>query len=471
MCNISNLGSGVLNQILTEKKGKNATKITATDINKINTNKDNMVSLDEMKAAVAKSKGVSVEELNTTLTEQDIGQLTEDAKDLTSFIRRGGEIRATSSTETNVFSFTPKAKFSDIKTISRTDNNENAITLSRGQSGEAIRQLKIIINNLNYGNKDFTPFVIDPKKPESSKFDDRLFEVIKKFQQNPEHELVGKTTEGVLDKATLNKLVSEAGMVIKDDVYTPYVPPAAPTAGVNTSDSRVNEVREKIYSQLTEKLKRLPEFRGKSDEELRQIIQNQIAPIGKELFRENENVIKESEVRTGWESTGYCASGVKEAMERNLNIPYMNGNAKDLDEAIRRSFTDVFAELQLTQDDVMNLPPEMGVVVVHNSGDYGHIATYSSNEKNGQITPVQMSDKDRNSFSYSGRSNFSVFIPIGRREQGDAGYVSDRQAYSTNSLANNVTNKKHDGMRRLSQAQLAQNRQDLSGYGPAAPQR
>lgn len=472
MClGMSNLGSRVLSQVANQKQGPNKT-LTANDLKAINTNGDRTITTDEMKAAVAKVHGVKVEELN--LNEEQMQGLTEDAKDLTSFIRRGGTISSDEISTPNMFTFKPSEKLNDIKMILNTDNNENPLTLTKEQSSPAVRQLKILMNNLNINNPNYKPFDINPKNPESSKFDDKLFDMIKQFQANPNHGLVGKITEGVLDKATLNELVDEANNVIKDDVFVPFVPKNEPMEPLTQKEKDINEVREKIYTQLTEKLKTIPEFKDMTDEQLKQVIQEKILPVGKNLYSQNDKVITEAEARTGWNSNGYCAAGVKEAMERELNIPYLAGNATDLDTALRNNFKDVFAELKLTQKDVMNLPPEMGVVVVHEKGNkskYGHIGVYSSIEspkESGNYIPRQLSDKERGSFSYPG-NKFSAFIPLKPLEEGDKRFVSDAQAFGTNSLEGNIRNKKHEGMTRLSKVQIAQRRTELEGYNPVKP--
>ncbi len=239
-------------------------------------------------------------------------------------------------------------------------------------------------------------------------------------------------------------------------------------------EKNINEVREKIYTQLMDKLRVIPEFKGMTDEQLKQIIQEKILPVGKNLYNQNDMVITEAEGRTGWTSTGYCASGVKEAMERELNIPYLDGDAKDLDTILRNNFKDVFAELNLTQKDVMNLPPEMGVVVVHEKGGkskWGHIGVYSTVESpkgSGNFMPSQLSDKERGGFSYPG-NKFSVFIPLKPLAEGDKRFVGDDKSFATNSLEGNVRNKKHDGMSRLNKTQIAERKTQLEGYNPVVP--
>ncbi|MFN8575333.1 MAG: hypothetical protein U0354_00610 [Candidatus Sericytochromatia bacterium] len=470
MCNISNLGATALLQIQSRVQG--AKNLLANDLKSINTNGDKTISLEEMKVAVANAKGVKPEEI--VFSEQDIKDLTEDAKDLTSFIRRGGELSATTIDNVNVFSFKPQEKLNDIRVILKTTNEENPITLSKGQSDPAVRQLKILINNLNVNNPNFVKFSIDPKDPNSNKFDDRLFEMVKKFQSNPNNELLGKVTEGVVDKATLDKLIDETNNIIKDDVFVPFVPRNEPIVPISQKEKAINEVREKIYTQLIAKLKTIPEFKDMTDEQLKQIIQEKILPIGKNLYNQNDMVITEAEGKTGWTSNGYCASGVKEAMERELNIPYLDGNATDLDTVLRKNFGDVFAELKLSKEDIMNLPPEMGVVVVHEKGGkskYGHIGVYTSVESpkgSGNFIPSQLSDKERGGFSYP-TNKFSVFIPLKTLGQGDSRFVSDNKSFENNSLEGNIRSKKHEGMKRLTKEQIAERKERLQGYNPATP--
>lgn len=470
MCTISSLGSSALSTITAQKKGPNK-NITPVDLKAINTDGDKTVTVDEMKAAVAKAKGMKPEEL--TLTEQDVSALTEDAKSLTSLIRRGGALSATKIDNINVFNFNPDTNLRDIRSIINSDTKEKPITLSKGQNTPAVRQLKILLNNLNSNNPNFQPFSVDPKDPNSSKFDDRLFDEVKQFQANPEHGLAGKSTEGVVDKETLTKLVDEANNIIKDDVFvarpqTPTRPGQTVSGPAAQKEIAMNAVREKVYSQLTAKLKTMPEFSGMDDLQLRQVIQERILPVGKGLYGQNAMVMKESEAKTGIVSNGYCASGVKEAMERELHMPYFEGNAADIDDDLRNR-GNAFAELKLTKEDILNLPPEMAVLVVHERGHgstSGHIGVYSTVEtepNSGVFRPSQLSDKERQAFSYPS-NKFSAFLPIRPLNEGEPGYKSHAEAFSDNKLVDNVRHKKHDGMKRLTKDQVAQRRTELQGY-------
>lgn len=186
---------------------------------------------------------------------------------------------------------------------------------------------------------------------------------------------------------------------------------------------RQNEVREKVINQLRTNY-------HMSDEQI-----NQAFGLSRDMMDSNLGVINESQARTKRISNGLCYTGFKEGMERSLHIkyPYLGNAAKTADTAIfEGKYKDNFVKLDLTRDDLMNLPPEFSVINVYEGGEYGHISNRGQIDDKG--TNADVSDKVRVNANPYPNSQVHTYLAVKAMQPGDADYISPQDARRANNL-------------------------------------
>ncbi|PIW50002.1 hypothetical protein COW20_03935, partial [bacterium (Candidatus Blackallbacteria) CG13_big_fil_rev_8_21_14_2_50_49_14] len=214
---ISKFGNELLAPVAAQKpvKAGRTAPLNPNDLNFINVNKDNKITVDELKGALATQRGVAVESL--ALLPEEEAELAEDAKDLTSFIRRGGKLEGSAE---QGFAYTGVVKQPSLKELRTADNFENPIQLAPGAKGEDIRKLNTLINNLYALDEEYKP--LDER---NEVYGEALRDAVADFQRK--YQLIGTegVQAGILDGKTLRAIERQVEGVIKaQDIYTPFVP-------------------------------------------------------------------------------------------------------------------------------------------------------------------------------------------------------------------------------------------------------
>lgn len=410
---ISSLGNELLTDISSRKpvKAGRTAPLNANDLKIINKDNDSKITVDELKGALAAKRGVAVETL-TFLPEEEAG-LAEDARDLTSFMRRGGKLDGSAQ---NGFAYVGNAKQPSLKDLRSADNAENPISLSMGAKGEDIRKLATLINNLYAHDESYVP--LDER---NDVFDQKLCDAIADFQQK--YNLLGSEgiSEGVLDGRTLRAIERQVEGVIKEqDIYTPYVP-VSEMPGVPDNDPKRIETLQKISDQLA--------ARGLTSTEIETAFHT-----GHDLAEFAEGAIKKVEEKYKNGSESYCYTGVKESMEGALNYRYQAFGGKGgswastADDNIFRKRPDLFAELTLSREELNYLPP--GAIVVYEPGGVGHIGIKGYNAEGKQL---DLSDRIRTGRPYP-NAKYKVFLPLKPATEGDRSYASTKEAQDLSHL-------------------------------------
>lgn len=410
---LSALGSEIVTDLASRKAGKSGrtAPLDPKDLNLINTNQDNKISVDELKQALAQKRGVAVESL-TFLPEEEAA-LAEDARDLTSFLRRGGNIEKGND---NTYRYVPSTKQPTLKELRSTDNAENPLYLGPGAKGDEIRKLRILINNLYAYDPEYEP--LDERNPN---YDDKVRTAIADFQQK--FGLIGKegVKAGVLDGRTLRALEREVEGVIKEkDIYTPFVP-VTEMPGVPDNDPRRIATLEKIIDQLVAK--------GLTSTEIEQAFHT-----SHDLAEFAQKAILSVEKKYPKGSESFCYTGVKEALEGALYYRYQTFGGKGgswastADTNIFQKRPDLFAELTLSRDELDYLPP--GAIVVYEPGGIGHIGIKHYNPKGQQM---DLSDRIRLGRPYA-NAKYKVFLPLKPVPDGDPSRATTQEAQDLSRL-------------------------------------
>ncbi|MGE3727742.1 MAG: peptidoglycan-binding domain-containing protein [Candidatus Sericytochromatia bacterium] len=410
---ISSLGSEVLSDISARKpvKAGRTAPLNPNDLKLINVNNDNKITTDELKGALAQKRGVAVETL-TFLPEEEAG-LAEDARDLTSFLRRGGKLETGSEPS---FAYVATGKPLTLKELRTADNAENPIAIGPGAKGEDIRKLHVLINNLHAHDEGYTSL-----NERNDVYDDAVKNAIADFQQK--FKLLGTegVSEGVLDGKTLRALEREVEGVIKEsDIYAPFVP-VTEMPGVPDNDPKRLAALQKISDQLGAK--------GLTSTEIEQAFET-----GHELATFAQEAIAEVECKYKGGSESFCYTGVKESMEGALNYRYQTFEGKGgtwastADENIFKKRPDLFAELTLSREELNYLPP--GAIVVYEPGGVGHIGIKGYNEEGKQL---DLSDRVRTGRPYP-NAKYKVFLPLKPVPEGDRRFASEKEAQDLSHL-------------------------------------
>lgn len=405
---ISPLGSEVLLGIAAKKKAVKgqAPPLKAPDLKAINLDQDNKITVDELKAALAQHRGVAVESL--VFVEPELAQLAEDALDLTTLLRRGGQLNVHKTEQT--VSYVGLDKPTTLADLRTCDSFENPLTLQMGVTGEDIRKLHVLLNNLHAFEDDYVTL-----NEHNTVFDDTLKQAVASFQR--EADLLGQPgiLEGVLDGQTLRRLEQLVENVVKEtDIYTPYVP-IAELPGVPDNDPQRLNVIHKIMDQLALKGLTATEIEAAfhTGQDLAQFLKSAIAKV-------------ESQIKGGSES--FCYTGVKEGLEGALNYKYQAFGGKGgswastADDYLFRKRPDLFAELTLAREELNFLPA--GAIVVYEPGGVGHIGIKDYNEKGQQL---DLSDRVRTGRPYP-NAKYKVFLPLKAVLPGDKAYANPTEA-------------------------------------------
>lgn len=404
---ISSLGSEVIADLASRKpmKAGRTAPLNANDLNLINTNKDNKITVDELKGALAQKRGVAVESL-TFLPEEEAA-LAEDARDLTSFLRRGGKLEKGSET---TYAYTPTGKQPTLKELRTVDNAENPLFIGPGAKGEEIRKLRVLLNNLYAHVAEHVPL-----EERNENYDEQVQAAIADFQQK--FGLIGTegVSAGVLDGKTLRALEREVEGVIKEqDIYTPFIP-VTEMPGVPDNDPRRLQTLQKISDQLAAK--------GLTSTEIETAFHTS---HNLAQFAENAIHTVEKKYKNGSES--FCYTGVKEAMEGALNYRYQAFGGKGgswastADTNIFQKRPDLFAELTLSREELNYLPP--GAIVVYEPGGVGHIGIKGYNAEGKQL---DLSDRIRTGKPYP-NARYKVFLPLKPVPEGDRSRATAQEA-------------------------------------------
>lgn len=410
---ISSLGSEILTDMAARKpvKAGRTAPLNPNDLKLINANNDNKITTDELKGALAQKRGVAVETLSF-LPEEEAG-LAEDARDLTSFLRRGGKLEGDA---TAGFAYAATGKQPSLKELRTVDSAENPLTIGPGAKGEEIRKLQILINNLYAHSEDYTPL-----NERNEVYDDSVKNAIADFQKK--YNLLGieGVTEGVLDGKTLRALEREVEGVIKEqDIYMPYVP-ITEMPGVPDNDPKRHETLQKISDQLAAK--------GLTSTEIEQAFHT-----GHELAQFAEQAIRQVESKYKGGSESFCYTGVKEAMEGALNYKYQAFGGKGgswastADDNIFKKRPDLFAELTLTREELNYLPH--GAIVVYEPGGVGHIGIKGYSDEGKQL---DLSDRVRTGRPYP-NAKYKVFLPLKPTPEGDRSFATEKEGQDLSRL-------------------------------------
>jgi peptidoglycan hydrolase-like protein with peptidoglycan-binding domain len=405
---ISRLGNELLTDAAAKKplKAGRTAPLNPVDIQFLNPNRDNKITTDELKGALAQKRGVALETM-TFLPEEE-AQLAEDARDLTSFIRRGGKLESSAD---QGFAYVATGKQPTLNELRTADNHENPISLAKGAKGEDIRKLHVLLNNLHAHTDGY-----DPLDERNETFDQGTHDAIADFQRK--YNLLGEgstTTAGVIDGKTLRALEREAEAVIKvPDVYTPFVP-VADLPGVPDDDPKRLAALQKFTEQLAAK--------GLTSTEIEQAFHTAhgLADFSAEAIRKVEAKIKGG-------SDSFCYTGVKEAMEGSLNYRYQAFGGKGgswastADTNIFQKRPDLFAELEVSREELSYLPH--GAIVVYEPGGIGHIGIKSYDDAGKQL---DLSDRIRTGRPYP-NAKYKVFLPLKPTPEGDRSYATPAEA-------------------------------------------
>ncbi|MBT9547565.1 MAG: peptidoglycan-binding protein [Candidatus Sericytochromatia bacterium] len=410
---ISSLGSEVLSDLATRKpmKAGRTAPLNPNDLKLINVNNDNKITTDELKGALAQKRGVAVETL-TFLPEEEAG-LAEDARDLTSFLRRGGKLEAAAEPG---FAYAATGKQPTLNDLRTADNAENPISLGLGAKGEDVRKLHVLLNNLHAHDEDYSSL-----NERNDVYNETVKNAIAEFQKN--YNLLGTegVSEGVLDGKTLRALERAVEGVIKEsDIYAPYVP-ISEMPGVPDNDPKRLEALQKISDQLGAK--------GLTSTEIEQAFQT-----GHDLSTFAQEAIAEVECKYKGGSESFCYTGVKESMEGALNYRYQVFSGKGgtwastADENIFKKRPDLFAELTLSREELNYLPP--GAIVVYEPGGVGHIGIKGYNAEGKQL---DLSDRVRTGRPYP-NAKYKVFLPLKPAPQGDRNFATEKESQDLSHL-------------------------------------
>jgi len=410
---ISKFGNELLAPVAAQKpvKAGRTAPLNPNDLNFINVNKDNKITVDELKGALATQRGVAVESL--ALLPEEEAELAEDAKDLTSFIRRGGKLEGSAE---QGFAYTGVVKQPSLKELRTADNFENPIQLAPGAKGEDIRKLNTLINNLYALDEEYKP--LDER---NEVYGEALRDAVADFQRK--YQLIGTegVQAGILDGKTLRAIERQVEGVIKaQDIYTPFVP-VTEMPGVPDDDPKRLETLQKISDQLAEK--------GLTSTEIELAFQT-----GHDLAQFAESAIHTVESKYKGGSESFCYTGVKESLEGSLHYRYQAFGGKGgswastADDNLFRKRPDLFAELTLSREELNYLPP--GAIVVYEPGGVGHIGIKGYNAEGKQL---DLSDRVRTGKPYP-NAKYKVFLPLKPLVQGDKNYATDKEAQDLSRL-------------------------------------
>jgi hypothetical protein len=408
---LSSLGNEILAPIAARKPSGRTSPLTAPDLKTLNTQADNRISVDELKGALARQRGVAAE--NLTFLPEEEAALAEDARDLTSLLRRGGGLEG--SRETGFTYVAPNKTFT-LADLRNADAHENLIALQPGTDSADIRQIRTLLNNLHSLDENYKP--LDER---STQYDEELSCALQDFQHKYNLTALEGVRPGVLDNRTLKALEREVEGVIKQqDIYNPYIP-IEDMPGVPDQDPRRLETLHKISDQLAARGLTAPEI-------------EQAFSTGHQLAGFAEQAIREVEAKVKGGSQGFCYTGVKEAMEGSLNLRYQTFGGKGgswastADDNIFRKRPDLFAELKLSREELNYLPT--GAIVVYEPGGVGHIGIKGYNAEGKQL---DISDRIRTGRPYP-NANYKVFIPLKAVESGDRHFASPAEAQDLSRL-------------------------------------
>lgn len=409
---ISQLGNELLTPIAAQKQpppgtsAQTAVSLRIQDLRTLNPNQDNRITVDELKGALAQQRGVALDSL--VFLPEDEAQLAEDARDLTTFLRRGGKLEGNAQ---EGFRYVAPQKQPSLNELRTADHHENPLQLGPGAKGEDIRKLHVLINNLHVFTEGYTAL-----DAENDTYDAQTQAAIEAFQR--QHNLLGpgsSTRPGILDGRTLRVLEREVHGVIKvNDLYTPFVP-VQEFPGVPNDDPERLATLQKFADQLAAK--------GLDPEQIQTAFETAhgLAEFSLEAIRSVE-----AKIRGG--SDGYCYTGVKEAMEGALAYKYQTFSgrggtwASTADDNIFLKRPDLFAQLEVSKAELEYLPA--GAIVVYEPpGKVGHIGIKSYDDKGRQL---DLSDRVRTGRPYP-NAPYKVFLPIKPTPPDDRNYATEKE--------------------------------------------
>lgn len=402
MTGLSTVGNSVLTYLLKDRESA-----TAKDIDKIdNLKNDNQISLAELKSAAKKA--------GADLTGVSDETLMQDAKNLTQFLQKGGELRKTTTDNVNVFEFKPlegttPPSVKDVE-ANKSGVDGKSLVFQRGQKGLELRKIiNLLINN------DFSTKLA----PKSDSFTPAMENFIKEFQE--ENGLIDKNGKplkegviaGVIDEKTLDVLIDSAK---KEKPYELAQPEQIADSNNDGQLNSFDRVKNVVADQLREQ----------------GVDTDKAFKIGDALVSDAAKVEK---IRT---TDNRCFATVKESVAKGLNLDHgtvrskavktitVNDGRKNIkveaaayarfaNDAFFPNMKDKFVEIKgLSKADLKYLPA--GAVIVYTPKHFykpnkpgvieaGHIGVQNGKGRD-------LSDKDRDQSKTWTSADMRVYFPI-----------------------------------------------------------
>lgn len=416
MTNISDVRNSILNYELTKKvstPNNQTSELNSNDIKgkgHLDADRSGEISSKELTEA-AKRAGVDISQL----TQEEKTQLL---RELSTFSKQGGSF-ASSTTEPNVFSFKVTSSIDDVKS-GKLNSEGKVSTLSKGDSGPAVKKLERLLSNLNYLN-------IGDKFGDDAEKYVRHFQINNMFTKDPTTgEMKPKAgfedvQLGVVDSKTLKQ------MEISTKMENPYGVPerrnsqprnvvtyensTLPTPNQPQIETNTNQTETPQVNQNTSVESSTPTFSAGEFGQFERVnnnVKTQLIEAFKKEGLSPEDAEKKADesLQLGsrvtqeaikqdksMKSNNLCYTSVKRNLENTMDIPYKvyngvkNGtHARTAPKTLFAENADKFVKLSVDRADVQYLPP--GSIVVYHPADKteaGHIGVQTAQLK----TPAQ----------------------------------------------------------------------------------